>query len=152
MAHAVGLVLHFEHDRDVFHALVVVAEYEIALASSGGVIVLFEICVREQGTHASVEDVAAVGLEAFTHHFCGHADLHVLVVIDLFLRNLELRLIFLPDAVLLELRLAHHQGPAVPELGYFLLLPAYDILEFIPRPQHGIFLLSLVSADFVLQA
>ena len=101
----VHLVLHLEHDGDVLHPVLEIAEDEVALAAERGVIVLLEIGVREHGPHFPVEHVAAVRLEGFADHLGGHPGFQVLVVIDLLLRHLQFGLVLLADIVLVKRRL-----------------------------------------------
>ena len=112
----VHLVLHLEHDGDVLHPVLEIAEDEVALAAERGVIVLLEIGVREHGPHFPVEHVAAVRLEGFADHLGGHPGFQVLVVVDLLLRHLQLGLVLLTNNVLVERRLLGRKLGRRPQL------------------------------------
>ena len=105
----VGLVLHLEHNGDILRIVLIVAEDEVALGATGGVVVLLEVSVREQGSHFPVERVAAVGLEGFADHLGGKACLQILVIVHLLLRDLQFGLVLLADIVLMEFGLLGSQ-------------------------------------------
>ena len=50
----IHLILHLEHDGDVFLVVVIVAEYKVAFGSFDGLVVLVEIGKRQYGTEGIV--------------------------------------------------------------------------------------------------
>ena len=98
----VGLVFHLEHDGDVLHAVDMVAEDEVALCASAGVVVLLEIGVGVDAATDAVELRAAMDLEALADHLGRHSGLQVLVIIHLLLLLLEAPLIVLLQGILAD--------------------------------------------------
>ena len=74
-------------DGDVLGTFIIVAEDEISLAATGGIIILLEIGIREHRTHFTIENSAAVGLQSLTDHLGGHASLEILIIIFTSLRG-----------------------------------------------------------------
>ena len=98
----VGLVFHLEHDGDVLHAVDMVAEDEVALCASAGVVVLLEIGVGVDAATDAVELRAAMDLEALADHLGRHSGLQILVIIHLLLLLLEAPLIVLLERILAD--------------------------------------------------
>ena len=95
----VHFVLHLEHDRDVFKAVFIVAEYEVALAAARCVVVFLKVGVGEERAHA-VELRAAVYFKSLAYHLGRHPCLQVLVVVNLLLLLFQLHFVSLLYAVL----------------------------------------------------
>ena len=150
----VEFVLHLEHNRNVLCITVEVAEDEVSLASSGSVVILFEICIREHRTHLTVEYVAAMGLKGFSDHFCGHLQLQVLVIIHLLLSEFELGFILVLEGVLLQFGLSSGESVPVLQLCYLQVLGTVGLKYCFIYFQSGLFLdclqISFQTTDFLL--
>ena len=86
----VHLVLHLEHDGDVFHTgLVVVPEYIVAFASTASIIVLLKQCTGKAQSTDLVELRLAVLFQRFTHHLGRKASFHLFVASKLLILESE---------------------------------------------------------------
>ena len=148
----VGFVFHLEHDGDVLHAVDMVAEDEVALCASAGVVVLLEIGVGVDAATDAVELRAAMDLEALADHLGRHSGLQILVIIHLLLLLFEAPLIVLLQRILADGGLFLLQLDLVLQLLALALGLLQGLPPSLPFLEHFELHSVVVAFDLSLQA
>ena len=115
-----------------------------ALASAPGIIILFEVGILKRSGTQLVKLYLAVLLQRLTHHFGGHARLHILVICDLLLllcqHNFSLvlflgKFIFKNTLFILNLLHGFHDGNL--PIAFFQCKGIFQLLLFIFNLLHS---------------